>query len=97
MLRKVFKKHKMSVTKNRKQFVKNQNRGVTEVFKPTNVDNAVMPATKIKERRFSHSGEKMIDTELVQRSRVALLGLKRSLICGSIVLVILFIVYFLMK
>jgi hypothetical protein len=97
MLRKVFKKHKMSITKNRKRFLKNKNHGGAEVLKPLHVDNAAMPAIKIKEKRFPPPDQKKMDSELVQRSRIALLGLKRSLACGVIVFVIMTIVYFMLR
>lgn len=68
-----------------------------QILKPAHVGDAVIPAAKVKEKQFSLSGEKILDPELVQRSRIALLGLKRSLICSAIVLLVLITVYFILR
>jgi hypothetical protein len=88
----------MANNQNRKAFTGNRKRKSTAVLEPAGVmiylpqpivDNEKKPTTAYK--------NETVDPGLVQRYRVAVLGIKRSLICGAIVMAGLITLYLILK
>jgi hypothetical protein len=88
----------MANRKNVKTFTRNQNRKHTSFITPVDIEPLTTATAGKNEKKQSVVVNSAVpNPELERLTRITLQGIKRSVICGSIVLIVLIILYLVLR